>query len=66
MIKRKYKIYESWSPPHGSKNSTSNAMVEFIGQYPNFNNLQEGLDYINKILDPGYTGKYGIVEDKNI
>lgn len=57
MIKRRFIIMERFTI-YGTTGCFTGG---FIGSYPHFKSLQEGLDYIHKVLDPYYTGKYGIV-----
>lgn len=40
-----------------------NACAEVVFAYPNFSSVEEGLEWIRSILDPYYTGIYGITED---
>lgn len=61
--KRKFKIYQQVFGI-GSKGRW-NAMEEYIGSYPNFKSIEEGLEYIQKVLDSNFTGKYGIVVCEN-
>jgi hypothetical protein len=42
-----------------------NASAEVVFAYPVFNSLEEGLEYIRDILDPYYTGHYGIADMEN-
>ncbi len=39
----------------------SGMTFEVIFKYPRFKSLKDGLRYINNVLDPYYTGKYGII-----
>lgn len=36
--------------------------AEIVFAHPMFISLEEGLEYIHTVLDPYYTGRYGIVE----
>ena len=42
-----------------------NASAEVVFAYPVFKTLEEGLEYIRDILDPYYTGHYGIADMEN-
>ena len=42
-----------------------NASAEVVFAYPVFKTLEEGLEYIRDILDPHYTGHYGITDNEN-
>lgn len=50
-MKRKFRIVEY---------TGNGSSAEYIGSYPDFNSVEEGLDYIARVLDPYYTGHYGI------
>lgn len=56
---KRFKIYETVSGVGSEGRWTG--MGEVIFSYPVFESLQEGLDWIHTVLDPYYTGKYGIV-----
>lgn len=58
---KRFKIYENAPQVWGSKD-TRLAFAEYIGSYPDFKSVKEGLEWIRTILDPYFTGKYGIVD----
>jgi hypothetical protein len=51
--KKRFKIYER----------INGAFAEVIFSYPVFTSLEEAFRWINYILDPYYTGQYGVGED---
>lgn len=51
--KKRFKIYEH----------INGGIAEVVFSYPIFKSLEEALKWINDILDPYYTGRYGVVED---
>lgn len=51
-MKKKYKIYET----------CLGSTAEIVHSYPNFKSLKAARNYIRKVLDPYYTGKYSVVE----
>jgi hypothetical protein len=59
-IEKRFKIYET-VVNRGSKGHWS-AFGEYIGSYPKFTSLEEGLKWIRIVLDPHFTGRYGIVD----
>ncbi len=58
-MKRKFAIFERVSG-HGSKGPWTGT-AEIIQSYPDFKSVEEAFEYIHDILDPGYTGHYGVV-----
>lgn len=54
LFKKKYRIFEY----------VRSGQVEFIGSYPDFKSVGEGLHYIRTVLDTSLTGRYGISSRK--
>lgn len=53
-MNKKFKIYE---------NRGYGWCCEVDFSYPIFKSLQEGLRWVHRVLDPYYTGRYGIVNN---
>ena len=52
---KRFKIYER----------IGKGVSEVVFSYPNFKSTKEGLNYIRRILDPYYTGQFGVVNTQN-